>query len=210
MELAIFGLTGRTGGALAELARARGHRVRALVRPPLARVAPDAADILVPGNLRDPAAVAEALAGAEAVFWAVGHARAGETPEVLPIGMAALVRAMAGAGVRRLVAVSVAGILPAAPGAASLRRDAPGYPPAFRAGSAAHLEAFRIAAAAGLAATWLCCPELTAGPAGPLVVAPEALPEGPKRVAIASVAALALRLLETGAHEGERLGLIDA
>lgn len=67
----VTGATGQQGGAVTRALRARGHRVRALVR---AKGSPAAESLqvlgaeLVAGNLEEPASLDRALAGADAVF----------------------------------------------------------------------------------------------------------------------------------------------
>lgn len=73
--------------------------------------APVAGARIVVGALDDRAALADALAGSDAVIAAVGprHNRA-EDADTLEAGMVALTTAMQAAGIRRLVALSGAGI----------------------------------------------------------------------------------------------------
>ena len=70
-EVLVVGATGQQGGAVARCLLERGHRVRALVRAPEAPAARELERLgarLVPGNLEDPASLARALAGVDAVF----------------------------------------------------------------------------------------------------------------------------------------------
>jgi uncharacterized protein YbjT (DUF2867 family) len=69
----VLGATGRTGRRVVEYALAEGRAVRALARDPAALEAlahPRLA--VVAGDARDPAAVAEVVAGAAAVVSALG------------------------------------------------------------------------------------------------------------------------------------------
>lgn len=118
MQLAVFGATGGTGRQLVAQALAAGHGVTVLARDP-ARVrrpdgapfAPDAAARLrvVAGNVLDPGAVAEVVAGADAVFVALGTT-GGNPPDIVSTGTAVVVDAMKAAGARRLVVVSSLGV----------------------------------------------------------------------------------------------------
>ena len=71
MKIAIFGASGRTGNLLTERALGGGHTVSALLRRPAEFSFRDRVRI-VPGNAFDSGAIAETLAGAEAVLSALG------------------------------------------------------------------------------------------------------------------------------------------
>lgn len=106
MKLTIFGATGGIGRQLLAQAATAGHDVTAVARdprclPPGVRAV--AADLSAP----DPAALQEAVTGADAVLSALGprgRADAGITEPATR----AIVRAMTAAGVRRIVVVSAA------------------------------------------------------------------------------------------------------
>jgi uncharacterized protein YbjT (DUF2867 family) len=104
--LAITGGTGFVGGTLINLARASGHEVRALTRRPQ----PEHAGVTwVAGSLGDDAALAELVAGADAVIHVAGvvnaPGRAGFVAGNIN-GTDAIVDAATAAGVRRFVHVS--------------------------------------------------------------------------------------------------------
>jgi putative NADH-flavin reductase len=104
MRLALFGATGRAGGAILRESRAAGHDVRALVRAPgsLGRDGPHVT--VITGDARDPAATGRVVDGADAVISAIGGTRPGNLA-VLREGTAAILRAMQAAGVRRLIVI---------------------------------------------------------------------------------------------------------
>jgi putative NADH-flavin reductase len=109
MKLTIVAATGGVGRHLLEQATAAGHEVTAVVRRPQAlaravRVVP--ADLAAP----DPAALESAVAGADAVLSGLGP-RSGAEHGIASAGTRAIVDAMKATGVRRIVVVSVAGIL---------------------------------------------------------------------------------------------------
>jgi uncharacterized protein len=108
MRIVIFGGTGKIGTALSRTALSRGHDVVAAARrlPDAAyqvdgqgRLTAAAADVLEPDT------VAAAVAGADAVLFAVGLPGQGPTI-VRSAGIRTVAASMAAAGVSRLVAVS--------------------------------------------------------------------------------------------------------
>jgi len=109
MKIAVFGATGAIGQQVTEQALAADHEVRALVRDrsrqPLERI--DS----VPGDIVDAEAVARAVEGTDAVIWCVGATRnAADQVPIFESGARNLVAAMRRHGVRRLVALSGAGV----------------------------------------------------------------------------------------------------
>jgi putative NADH-flavin reductase len=124
MRLALFGATGRAGGAILRESRAAGHTVRALVRTP----GPPGRDgphvTVIAGDVRDPAATGRVVDGTDAVVSAIGGTRPGNLA-VLREGTAAILRAMQVAGVRRLIVIQGFHLPfpgdPGNPGAAAMR-----------------------------------------------------------------------------------------
>ena len=112
----VTGATGFTGGHLARTLAGRGYDVAALVRDEN-RAAPlrEAGITVVPGDIRDRAAVARAAAGAEviyniaALYRQAGQA-AGEYRAVNAEAPGTIVRAARAAGVRRVVHCSTVGV----------------------------------------------------------------------------------------------------
>jgi putative NADH-flavin reductase len=104
MRLALFGATGRAGGAILRESRAAGHDVQALVRAPgpAGRDGPHVT--VVAGDARDPTATGRVVDGADAVVSAIGGTGPGNLA-VLRDGTAAILRAMQVAGVRRLIVI---------------------------------------------------------------------------------------------------------
>ena len=120
MRLLVLGATGRTGRALLGQARARGHRVTALVRS--TKTLGDVGDITVrqgdPCNVGD---VTAALANQDVVVSALGHRGLGRST-VLGDAARAAVSAMEATGVRRLLVVSVGLLFDGAPAIALFLR----------------------------------------------------------------------------------------
>ena len=109
MKIAVLGATGAIGQQVTEQALAAGHEVRALVRD-TSRQMLDRIDT-VPGDIVDAEAVARAVEGTDAVIWCVGATRnAADQVPIFESVARNLVAAMRRHGVRRLVALSGAGV----------------------------------------------------------------------------------------------------
>jgi putative NADH-flavin reductase len=107
MRLTVFAATGGIGRQLVEQAVAAGHDVTAVARNPQGLpkgVRIVAADLSAP----DPAALADAVAGADAVLSALGPRRPRSEAGIASLGTRAIVAAMRATGVRRIVVVSAA------------------------------------------------------------------------------------------------------
>ncbi|MGY1697602.1 MULTISPECIES: NAD(P)-dependent oxidoreductase [unclassified Geodermatophilus] len=104
MDLVVFGAAGGVGRHAVRLAAERGHAVVAVARS----AAGHAGVTERPGDVRDPALVAKAVEGADAVLWCVGVTR-GSGGDVGRAVLPGLVAAMDAAGARRFVGVSGAG-----------------------------------------------------------------------------------------------------
>jgi putative NADH-flavin reductase len=104
MRLALFGATGRAGGAILRESRAAGHDVCVLARSPgaLGQAGPHVTPIA--GDVRDTAAAGRVIDGADAVISAVGGTQPGNLA-VLHQGTASIVAAMRRYDVRRLVVI---------------------------------------------------------------------------------------------------------
>ena len=106
MKLTILGATGATGTSLTSQALAAGHEVTAVVRDP-ARLAVPAYLRLrtVTADVMDPASIAPAIEGADAVISAVGPRGTGPTT-VIQDSVHSIIQAMRKTGTRRLLEVS--------------------------------------------------------------------------------------------------------
>ena len=110
MKLSIFGGTGRTGRVLVRQALEARHDVRVLARRPavLEELAHDRLSV-VEGDVRDEAAMAEALAGAEAALSTLGPPR-GSSDDLLRSAARSIVAGKASTATRRLVWLTGAGV----------------------------------------------------------------------------------------------------
>ncbi|WP_336852393.1 SDR family oxidoreductase [Sinomonas albida] len=110
MKLTVFGATGGTGREVVRQASAAGHEVTAVVRDP-ARLAAVPGVAVVRADVMDPAGIASALAGADAVVSALGNREIRRPTTVCSAGASSIIAAMKGAGVRRLAVVSASGMV---------------------------------------------------------------------------------------------------
>ena len=110
MRVLILGATGRVGNLALARALAADHEVVALVRDP-GRLDARPGLTVLGGDITDASAVGGVMRGVDAVIAAVGpRGNTIEDERALETGMRNVVTAMGDAGVRRLVALSGAGI----------------------------------------------------------------------------------------------------
>ena len=120
MNVALIGFTGNAGSRVLDELLRRGHRVTGIARGG-AEAAPRAGVATRAADARDPAQLAPALAGHDAVVSAT---------RFVSSDARALVDAVKRAGVPRLLVVGGAGSLEVAPG--RLLLDAPDFPDAYK------------------------------------------------------------------------------
>lgn len=104
----MFGATGATGARVVAQALDRGWEVRALARKPEALTISDPRLTVVEGDAREADAVAQVVRGADAVVSTIGLPKGADTS--LSEATRTICDAMAAAGVRRLVVMSVLGL----------------------------------------------------------------------------------------------------
>lgn len=142
MDIVVFGAGGRAGRqAVAEACR-RGHQVTAVVRNPAGHRDLTNAQV-VAGDVTDAGSIEHAAAGHDAAISAAVDLSV-PPHDFFTASSRALATGLAKAGVRRLVMVGLASILPGASGAPLM--DEPGYPNEYRSfylGHAAGLEELR-------------------------------------------------------------------
>jgi uncharacterized protein YbjT (DUF2867 family) len=109
MKITIFAATGGIGRQALEQAIAAGHDVTAVVRNPRNLAATPARVVTADLADTDPAALASAVAGADAVLSCLGSvSKADAEAGIARRGTLAITAAMRAAGVRRIVVVSAA------------------------------------------------------------------------------------------------------
>ncbi len=109
MRIAVFGASGRTGRRLVERALAAGHNVTAFVRNRSKLETTHERLRIAEGDITDPERVSEAVKGQDAVLVALGPG-CDAPPETLTHGIHHIINAMQEHGVRRVIAISGAGI----------------------------------------------------------------------------------------------------
>lgn len=107
--IAVFGGSGRTGQRFVERALAAGNDVRALVRRPDQFGVSDARLTVVPGDVLDPGAVSDTIAGSDAVVSLFGQST-GSPPTLQTDGTRNIIAAMDTHGVNRIVSLSGGGL----------------------------------------------------------------------------------------------------
>jgi len=137
MKLVLYGASGMIGSRLLREAVRRGHAVTAVVREPRKFATPTGRVIVIKGDVLEPASVAAAVAGHDAVLSAVGP-----TPEVVTGAPRALIEGLSRAGVRRLVVVGGAGSLEGDAGVQLVER--PDFPAEYKAVALAHRDALNV------------------------------------------------------------------
>ena len=110
MNLLVFGASGHTGREVVREALARGHRVSAFVRNPAKLDSVDAAVRRIHGNVADAAAVANAVAGHDAIVSTLGVGTPLKHDPAVVAGIGHILAAMNTAGVRRLIYMSFIGV----------------------------------------------------------------------------------------------------
>jgi putative NADH-flavin reductase len=106
MKLTILGATGATGTCLTSQALAAGHEVTAVVRDPARLAVADHPRLrTVTADVMDPASIAPAIEGADAVISAVGPRGTGPTT-VVQDSVHSIIAAMDKTGTRRLLQIS--------------------------------------------------------------------------------------------------------
>jgi nucleoside-diphosphate-sugar epimerase len=152
MRALVTGATGFVGGHLVEVLRRQGVEVTALARSPRKAESLSGLGVrVVPGDLHDAAALANAVEGQEVVYHVAGVVAARDESEFLRAnrdGTANLVRAGAAAGRPRIVLVSsMAAAGPAIPGRPLTGAEVPAPVTAY---GRSKLESERVVTASGL------------------------------------------------------------
>ncbi len=141
MKIALFGASGTIGQRILNEALERGHSVTAVVRD-VSKLSEKEDLSVVKGEVTDPASVAEAVKGNDAVISSVGPKLPGGDPQIVVDAARSLIDGVARSGVKRLIAVGGAGSLEVAPGVRLV--DTPEFPEAWKDIALAHSEALNV------------------------------------------------------------------
>jgi putative NADH-flavin reductase len=207
VRLLLLGATGPLGRCVLAEAMRRGHHVRALARGagrlPAAPLLEERS-----GDATDPAAVASAVRGVDAVVSALGPGNERRTSGVVTENMRVLLPAMAQAGVDRFVGISALGVGPTWPDLPWLLR--PVYRIALRQALRDKEDAEALLLASDLDWTLVYPPILTTGQGrGRYRAAPRLELRGAPTVDRADVALLMLDCLD-GRHSRQRVEVVAA
>ena len=111
MKLVVFGASGGTGQEIVGQALEQGHEVTAFVRDPKKLQIKDSRLHVIEGDaLKDQAAIAEAIAGKDAIICALGVANSLKSAGLITGSVAAIVPAAKKNEVRRLILISAFGV----------------------------------------------------------------------------------------------------
>lgn len=152
MKIALYGTSGMIGRCICEEALVRGHQITGIARDPAKLDLRHPRLTTAKGDVRDPASIASAVAGHDAVISAVGP-RQDDDPQMVVEAANALTQGLQRAGVRRLLVVGGAGSLEIEPGLQLV--DTPDFPAAWKPVSLAARDALAVYRAADLDWTYL-------------------------------------------------------
>lgn len=200
MNVLLLGATGGTGKRILEQGLARGHRMTAFVRTP-SRLGHSASEPrIVVGDARDTEALTAAAREHEVVISALGT-RSRLDRALLPACTRSLVSACSAAGVERIVCMSSALLFPI-----------PGMLAAFfrwftRGALEGAREADQLVVGSRLRYTIVRPVRLTDGPASGVRASVNGLPDAPRPISRADVAAFMLDVPTTPQYDDAIVGL---
>ena len=200
VKLFVIGATGRSGSWILKEAIERGHKVTALVRPPVDRLGDHSMRFtVVPGELLRMENLSQVIEGHDAIVSALSS-------DVVEVLTPRMIAAAESAGVTRFIAIAGGGILQL--DEHSLRRDRVDYPAVFRKSSAGHLAAWKALETSNLNWSLICTPDLAnASVTGKILFREDYMPAGRNSVALGDVARFVLDAAENGLHLRKRIGL---
>ena len=110
MQITIFGATGKTGIELVNQALEKGHAVTAYVRDPARLAVEDERLTIIEGDIFDPASVARAVQGQDAVICTLGAGSDLSKTSVRTDGTVNIINGMKKNNVERLIVISAMGV----------------------------------------------------------------------------------------------------
>jgi uncharacterized protein len=209
MTVTIFGATGMVGSQLITHAMAKGWIIKAFGRNVESLIDKDLHTEnfhAMKGYVFDAGEVKNALKGSDAVLSALGGGFSG-TDKSRSLGIKNIITQMKQTGVRRIVALGGAGILPDATG--SFLMDATDFPPEMIPVSMEHRQAYLYLKESGLDWTFVCPPAIIDSSADNKFIAlSETAPEG-FRVSAGNLALFMVEELQRNAHLQERVAITN-
>lgn len=142
MKIALFGANGTIGQRILQEALAHRHQVTTVLRETSHFASLGNNVTATVGDVTDPASIAEAVKGHDAVISAVGPKLPDGDPQIVVSAAHALLDGLARAGVKRLLVVGGAGSLEVAPGVQMV--DSPDFPTAWKPVALAHRDALEV------------------------------------------------------------------
>lgn len=205
MNVAVFGATGKTGSRLVAEALRRGWSCRALVKQGLGRCPPTV--WAKEGDARSLADVRETLRGTHAVFCCLGMADITVPATDFSDSVKTIVAAMKAEGVRRIIAIASAGVLPHPDGG---YRSDHGLPAFLKNIGAEHVRNYETLRGSGLDWTLMCALTLYEDIApGRVEIAYDDLPPGSDATGYDDLALTMVDLVGRTESFGRRVGIVS-
>ena len=202
MKLAIFGATGRVGSEILKRALEDGHQVTALQRSPKLDKHPNLETVF--GNVREGKDIERTVAGADAVFSALGTDKTTTITDALPF----IIESMERHGIQRIITIGTAGILNSRLEEGKLRYQGGDSNRKLTFAAEEHEKAYRLLEKSNLEWTIVCPTYLPDGEAkGGYHVEKDFLPEGGKEISTGDTGEFAYQQLEDSTFVRSRVGI---
>ncbi|RLQ90786.1 SDR family oxidoreductase [Planomicrobium sp. Y74] len=202
MKLAIFGATGRVGSEILKRALGEGYQVTALQRSPKLDKHPNLETVF--GNVREGKDIERTIAGADAVFSALGTDKTTTLTDALPF----IIESMERHGIKRIITIGTAGILNSRLEEGELRYQGGDSNRKMTFAAEEHEKAFRLLEKSNLEWTIVCPTYLPDGEAkGGYRVEKDFLPEGGKEISTGDTGEFAYQQLEDSTYVRSRVGI---
>lgn len=203
MKTTVFGGTGRTGREIVRLALVDGHEVQALVRS-VDALQPQPGLTTVRGDARNPADVAQVIAGTDAVISGLGT----DSTTTLTEATAAIIAELKAHAVSRIVTIGTAGILNSRTEPGKLRYQSNESRRTQTFAAEEHQRAYEMLRDSGLDWTVVCPTYLPEGEAvGGYRTERDYLPEDGRQISTGDTAAFACEELLSYTNVGYRVGI---
>lgn len=207
MKIVVFGATGRVGLKIVHYALIEGHQVTAFVRKNMKNYAirhPRLSFLI--GDVLDAASVAEAIKDKEMVVSAIGVRNVDQPVTLMSEAIKNITAAMGKQGLKRLIAISGAGILQE--NEQKLRLQNENFPKMLKFVAEDHLRVFRFLSESDLDWTLVCPPMMPEGECTlEYEVQADYLPEG-QQVYTGDVADFIVREISENKLKRKRVGII--